>query len=81
MIRLVYRRKRVKGDIAMQEDNLSRLEKWRSKYGALAIAVSCLISLLSRWGDHWLLTIILGLGVLICGWIGIGDLKRAKRNR
>ncbi len=64
----------------MQNDHLSQLENWRSKYGALAVAVSCLFSLLVSWGNHWLLTFILGLGVLICGWIGIGDLKRASKN-
>ena len=63
----------------MQNDNLSGSEKWRAKYGALAIAVSCLISLLSSWGRNWLLTFILALGVLICGLIGIRDLKRSKK--
>ncbi len=57
---------------------LSKLDKWRAKYGALAIALSCLISAINSWGDNWILTSVLLLGVLICGMISFFDIKRFK---
>ncbi|WP_254782260.1 hypothetical protein [Bacillus sp. OK048] len=61
----------------MRNENSSNLEKWRAKYGALIIAFSCLCSVILSWGDNWILTGILGLGILICGTIGIFNFKRA----
>ena len=62
----------------MKSANLSKLDKWREKYGAIAIALSCLISAITSWGDHWILTGVLLLGVLVCGMIGFFDMKRSK---
>ncbi|MFD2043686.1 hypothetical protein ACFSTA_04765 [Ornithinibacillus salinisoli] len=60
----------------MSNENSSILVKWRSKYGGLVIALSCLCSVIISWGNNWILTGILGIGVLICGTIGIFDIKR-----
>ncbi|MDF2038470.1 hypothetical protein P2R12_16040 [Cytobacillus oceanisediminis] len=67
----------------MSNDNHSKLEKWRAKYGVLVIALGCLFSVINSWGNNWILTGILGLSVLICGTIGIFDIKRAitEKNR
>ncbi|KHF39247.1 hypothetical protein [Halalkalibacter okhensis] len=62
----------------MSKGNSSKLEKWRAKYGAIAIALSCLSSTVVTWGNNWILTGVLALGVLTCGMIGIFDIKRAK---
>ncbi|MCM3239388.1 hypothetical protein M3589_16935 [Heyndrickxia oleronia] len=58
----------------MSIENPSKLENWRKKYGTSVIAVSCLCSLITSWGNNWILTCFLGLGVLICGTIGISDI-------
>ncbi|MBM7602565.1 hypothetical protein JOC75_000535 [Metabacillus crassostreae] len=60
----------------MSGDDSSKLARWREKYGALVIALCCLCSAITGWGDNWILTGILLLGVLICGTIGIFDIKR-----
>ena len=65
----------------MRNENLSGLEKWRLKYGALITSLSCLYGAIMSWGNNWILTIILGLGVFICGIIGIFDLKRAVKKK
>lgn len=61
----------------MKERFLEKLEKWREKYAAIIVAAGCLYTLIRSWGDSWILTIVFLLGVLICGTIGIFDLKRA----
>ncbi|WP_339230065.1 hypothetical protein NSQ77_07700 [Oceanobacillus sp. FSL K6-2867] len=61
----------------MSNDSSSKLAKWREKYGAIVIALSCLLSAITIWGGNWILTGILVLGVLICGTIGVFDVKRA----
>lgn len=55
------------------------LEKWRAKYGALITALSCLGSVIISWGNNWILTIILWTGVIVCGMIGILDIRRGIR--
>lgn len=60
----------------MSNKSSSKLDKWRVKYGAVIIALSCLGSTIISWGNNWVLTITLGLGVLICGTIGIFDIRR-----
>lgn len=62
----------------MKRANFSKLDKWSAKYGALAIALSCLISAINSWGDNWILTSVLLLGVLVCGMISFFDVKRSK---
>lgn len=59
----------------------SKLNKWRAKYGALAVALGCLYSLVMNWGNNWVLTGILGLGVFVCGTAGIFDIRRAIHNK
>ncbi|MFC3039682.1 hypothetical protein ACFOGI_05405 [Virgibacillus xinjiangensis] len=65
----------------MDKGNPSKLEKWREKYAALVVASTCFISLINSWGNNWVLTGILGLGVLVCGTIGVFDIKRAIQTR
>lgn len=48
------------------------------KYRAFIIAFSCLIGLISSWGDNGVLTWIMAAGVIICPLIGISDLKQAR---
>ncbi|KGP92319.1 hypothetical protein N780_01965 [Pontibacillus chungwhensis BH030062] len=50
-------------------------------YGALVIALSCLCTAIITWGDNWILSCILVLGILICGSIGIFDIIRMIRNK
>lgn len=57
----------------MGDENPSRLDKWRGKYGALVVTLLCLYSLITNWGDNWILVGFFGLGVLICGTIGVFD--------
>jgi hypothetical protein len=52
----------------------SKLEKWRAKYAALAVAIGCLYSVVVSWGDNWFMTALLSVGVIIT--IGFFDLKR-----
>lgn len=61
----------------MSNGSSSKSKKWRAKYGALVIALTCLCSLIISWENNWILTGILGLGVLINGTIGIFDIKRS----
>ena len=65
----------------MENVQSSKLDKWRGKYGALVIAFTCLIVLITGRGNSWVLTGILGLGVLVCGTIGFFDLKREIYNK
>ena len=65
----------------MSNDSSSKLAKWSEKYGTIIIALSCLLSAITTWGDNWILTGILVLGVLICGTIGIFDVKRAIKKK
>ncbi|MBG9449300.1 hypothetical protein ABE67_08190 [Cytobacillus firmus] len=62
----------------LSNKNHSILDKWRAKYGAIVIAFSCLVSLISSWGKNWILTGVLGLGVFLCGAIGFFDIRRAR---
>lgn len=64
----------------MSNKNPSRLGKWLEKYGTIVIALSCLSSLITTWGNNWVLTSFLGLGVFTCGTIGVFDIKRAVHN-
>ncbi|WP_036659328.1 hypothetical protein MHH33_08840 [Paenisporosarcina sp. FSL H8-0542] len=59
----------------MEEKNQSKLEKWRTKYGSLAVASGCLYSLIVTWGEGWFFTAIMILGVCICGAFAFFDLK------
>ena len=59
----------------MSTDQSSKPAKWSAKYGSLVIAFCNLITCISSWGDNWILTVVLGIGVLVCGTIGIFDLK------
>jgi len=58
-------------------DRSSKVAKWSEKYGTILIAFSCLLSAMNTWGNNWILTGVLVGGVLICGTIGIFDVKRA----
>ena len=62
--------------MTMTKGKTSKLEKWRAKYAASITGLACLYSVVVSWGDNWLLTAILGLGVLVCGTIGFFDIKR-----
>ena len=48
----------------------------RLKYGALMTALSCLAGVVVSWGNHWILTGILGAGVLICGMFAFLDIRK-----
>lgn len=48
------------------------------KYRGFIIAFSCLIGLISSWGNNGVLTGIMVAGVIICPLIGISDLKQAR---
>lgn len=60
----------------MDSKKFSKLDRWRAKYGALAIALSCLLTAINSWGQNWILTSVMGLGALVCGTIGFFDRKR-----
>lgn len=62
--------------VILSNESSSKLEKWRAKYAALVIALGCLYSVIIGWGENWILTSILGLGVIVCGIIGFCDIKR-----
>ncbi|MGN7409033.1 hypothetical protein [Sporosarcina sp. SAFN-010] len=66
--------------VALENEQSSKLDKWRGQYGALVIAFTCLIVLITGWGNNWILTGVLGLGVLVCGTIGFFDLRRGIYN-
>lgn len=61
----------------MNNGKSHKLKKWRSKYAASITALACLYSVVVSWGDNWFFTVILALGVLICGTVGFFDIKRA----
>ncbi|WP_413364406.1 hypothetical protein [Lysinibacillus sp. 3P01SB] len=63
----------------MSNGKYLKLEKWRAKYGATITAAACLYSVIVSWGDNWFLTVLLGLGVFVCGTIGFFDIKRTLR--
>ncbi|WP_237262319.1 hypothetical protein [Sporosarcina ureae] len=65
----------------MDNEQSSKLDKWRDKYAALVTAFSCLIGVINGWGNNWAFTGFLGLGVLVCGTIGFFDLKRVIYNK
>ncbi|MCT2536462.1 hypothetical protein NC661_03615 [Aquibacillus koreensis] len=65
----------------MSHNKSGRLVRWREKYGAIAVAISCICSAIVSWGNNWILTGILVLGVFFCGLIGIFDIKRANQKR
>ncbi len=67
--------------VALENEQSSKLDKWRGQYGALVIAFTCLIVLITGWGNNWILTGVLGLGVLVCGTIGFFDIKRVIYNK
>ena len=67
--------------IFLSNEAPSKLDKWREKYAALVVALACLYGVIDSWGSNWILTGILSLGVLICGTIGVFDIKRAIYNR
>ncbi|WP_332645216.1 hypothetical protein [Lysinibacillus sp. 54212] len=60
----------------MSNEKASKIEKWRSKFAALAVALGCLYSAIRNWGDDWFMTALFGLGVIICGTIAFFDMKR-----
>ncbi|WP_033828048.1 hypothetical protein [Bacillus andreraoultii] len=63
----------------MSTQKTSKLKKWREKYAGLAVAIGCLYSVLVSWGENWFMTMLLLLGVFICGTIGFFDLKRSDK--
>lgn len=72
---------RIGGKKTLEEKKQSKLEKWRTKYGSLAVALGCLYSLIVTWGEGWFFTAIMILGVFICGSFAIFDLKNSTYNR
>lgn len=60
----------------MSNKKNSKLEKWRENYAALTVAIACLCSAIVSWGNNWFMSVLLSLGVIICGTIGFFDLKR-----
>lgn len=65
----------------MTSKTSNRLDKWRAKYGAIVIAFTCLVTSIMTWGNNWILTGVLGVGVLVCGIIGVYDLKQATNEK
>lgn len=65
-----------RGDGFLVHKNPSKIYKWREKYGAFITALVCLYCLIINWGHNLLLAGFFGLGVLICGAIGISDVKK-----
>ncbi len=61
----------------MSNKKSPKFKKWRERYAALITALACLYSVIVRWGENWFLTVILALGVLVCGTISFFDIKRA----
>lgn len=60
----------------LNNENSSKLEKWRAKYASLAVAIGCLYSVIVNWGENWFMTALLSAGGGICGTVAIYDLKR-----
>ncbi|MFZ0477436.1 MAG: hypothetical protein WAM18_18350 [Halobacillus sp.] len=65
----------------MGSGNTSQLDKWRGKYGAIAVAVACLFSGISSWGENWIMTCILILGTVVCGMMGFFDIRKARKEK
>ncbi|MCA1010583.1 hypothetical protein [Halobacillus halophilus] len=65
----------------MESGNASLLDKWRARYGAIAVAVACLFSGISTWGENWILTCILILGTAVCGMIGFFDIRKVRKEK
>ena len=63
----------------MGDNKQSKLEKWRKKYASSVIALGCLYSLLVSWGEGWFFSVIMILGILVCGSFAICDVKKSKR--
>ncbi|TYS01331.1 hypothetical protein FZC84_01335 [Rossellomorea vietnamensis] len=63
----------------MREELYSRLNSWREKYASFVIALVCLYSAYVSWGGNWVLTGVLAAGVIVCGSIGIYDIKRSRQ--
>lgn len=51
------------------------------KYRAFVIAAVCLISVITSWGNNWILTGVLVAGAIICPFIGISDLREDKARK
>ncbi|MGP4070335.1 hypothetical protein [Halobacillus sp. B29] len=65
----------------MENQRLSKLDRWREEYGALVIALACLYSAISSWGQNWILTSVLVFGTFVCGTFGFFDIKRAFKEK
>ncbi|WP_313238455.1 hypothetical protein [Sporosarcina ureae] len=65
----------------MVNKNPSKLYKWREKYGAFITASGCLYCLLINWGHNWFLAGFFGIGVLICGAIGVSNVKKVNSSK
>ncbi|XQY92890.1 hypothetical protein ACNRWW_05595 [Metabacillus sp. HB246100] len=65
----------------MSNANSSKVEKSRMKYSALITTLVCLYSVVISWGHNWILTSILGLGVIVCGTIAILDWKKFSKGK
>ncbi|WP_233193503.1 hypothetical protein [Sporosarcina sp. P3] len=65
----------------MENEQSSKIDIWRGQYGALVIAFTCLIVLIISWGNSWVLTGVLGLGVFVCGTMSFFDLKQKIYNK
>jgi hypothetical protein len=63
----------------LEDKKQSKLEKWRTKYASSVIALGCLYSLIVTWGEGWFFTVIMILGIFICGSFAIFDFKKSKR--
>ena len=70
---------RIGGQETLGDNKQSKLEKWRKKYASSVIALGCLYSLLVSWGEGWFFSVIMILGILICGSFAICDVKNSKR--
>ena len=44
-------------------------------------ALSCLAGVVVSWGDHWILTGVLGAGVFICGMFAFWDIRKTIQPR
>lgn len=65
----------------MEDKRHSKLGKWRTKYASLVVALGCLYSLIVTWGEGWFFTVIMIIGVLLCGNFAVFDLKASRLKR
>ncbi|WP_156137991.1 hypothetical protein [Sporosarcina sp. ZBG7A] len=65
----------------MVNRNPSKTYKWRDKYVAFITAAVCLYCMIINLGHNWILAGFFGLGVLICGTIGVSDVKKISSNK